>query len=90
MGEYDIAKKIRELIEASNGSSVEIVTKSFVDLWFRGKKFTDIDFTKKLIDFSNTYDFGHVIILNHRGVMEAIRFWEKEKIKLLENKEKEN
>ena len=77
MHDYEIAKKIRADIKANKIGMLEVVIQNFIDLWFRGKRFTDIDFTKKLMSFAKTYDFGYVIILNSHKQGIAIRFWEK-------------
>lgn len=77
MNEYGVAKKIREIIRASKNNVLEVVMQNFADMWFRGKQFSDIEFTKKLMAFAKTYDFGYVLILNQHRTATAIRFWEK-------------
>ncbi len=84
MNEYNIAATIRRTIKSNHNSWAEIVIQTFPNLWFRGKKFTDSDFTKKLMQFAKIYEFGYVTILNNHGVGVAIRFWEKEKPILVE------
>lgn len=77
MHNYEIAKKIRADIKANGTGLLEVITQNFVNFWFQGKKFTEKDFTKKLMNFAKTYDFGYVIILNRHTQGIAIRFWEK-------------
>ncbi len=77
MSDKDVAKKIRETIRANKSNVLEIVTQTFTDMWFRGRKFSDIEFTKKLMAFAKTYDFGYVLILNQHKIAVAIRIWEK-------------
>lgn len=77
MHEYDVAKKIRETIRANKSNVLEAVIQNFIDMWFRGRKFSDMEFTKKLMAFTKTYDFGYVLILNQHKVATVIRFWEK-------------
>jgi len=77
MKENQVADKIRSVIKAGKQAVVEVQIQTFIELWFRGKKFTDKGFTKKLLDFARTYDFGYVLILNRQKVAVAIRLWEK-------------
>ena len=77
MHEYEVAKKIRADMKLGKVEILEVIIQDFINLWFQGKRFTDEDFTKKLMSFAKTYDFGHVIILNGRKQGIAIRFWEK-------------
>jgi len=77
MKENQIADKIRESIKASKYNIVEIQIQTFINLWFQGKQFSDNGFTKKLIDFTRSYDFEYVLILNRQKIAIAIRFWEK-------------
>ena len=77
MHEYEVARKIRETIKSDKIGILEIIIQDFINLWFQGKRFTDEDFTKKLMSFAKTYDFGYVVILNSRKQGVAIRFWEK-------------
>ncbi len=77
MNDKDVAKKIREAIKGNKSNVLEIVIQTFADMWFQGKRFTDKDFTKKLMGFARTYDFGYVLILNQHKIAVAIRIWEK-------------
>ncbi|KKM84742.1 hypothetical protein LCGC14_1296100 [marine sediment metagenome] len=77
MHDYEIAKKIRADIKLGKIGILEVIIQNFVNLWFRGKQFTNKGFTKKLMSFAKTYDFGYVIILNGHKQGVAIRFWEK-------------
>lgn len=77
MHEYEIAIKIRAGIKSSKVGILEVIIQDFVNLWAQGKILIDKDFTKKLMSFAKTYDFGYVVILNRRKQGVAIRFWEK-------------
>jgi hypothetical protein len=86
MHDYEVARKIREAIKSGKIGMLEVIIQTFADLWFRGKRLTDRDFTKKLMNFAKTYDFGYVVILNGHKQGIAIRFWEKKtQIELKEN-----
>lgn len=87
MHDYEIAKKIRADIKSGKIGILEVIIQNFVNFWFQGKRFTDKDFSKKLMSFAKTYDFGYVIILNGHKQGIAIRFWEKKS--QIELKEKE-
>jgi len=88
MNEKAVANKIRETIRTNKNNVLEVVIQNFADMWFRGRKFSDTQFTKKLINFAKTYDFDYVLILNQHKIATVIRFWEKGS--QIESKEKEN
>jgi len=67
MGE-ELAKQIRQLIEAEGGSFVEIAVGTFIKMW--GK-----DVMEKLLRFSRKNGFGYVSIVQPRGRIVAVRFW---------------
>ncbi|KKL95562.1 hypothetical protein LCGC14_1853380 [marine sediment metagenome] len=77
MHDYEIAKKIRADIKSGKIGVLEVIIQNFINLWFQGKQFTDKNFTKKLMNFAKTYDFGYVIILNGRKQGIAVRLWER-------------
>jgi len=77
MHDYEIAKKIRADIKLGKIGILEVIIQNFINLWFQGKQFTDKNFTKKLMNFAKTYDFGYVIILNGRKQGIAVRLWER-------------
>jgi hypothetical protein len=85
--------KEQELVEAMNeiinkDGDVEIPVNTFVGLWFTsGEQLTDKSMTRHLLDFSESNDLDYVSVMNGHAQVYMMRFWKKEKTKLLEVKE---
>lgn len=82
MNDDEIALRIKQGISANNGL-VEIPIQEFGQVWFKGKKVKDKDFTKKMLDFTEKYELKYITILTPKLKPIAIRFWQTE---LLEEK----
>lgn len=78
MEEKDLAKKIKSNINE------DVPLEVFVNLWFRGKKFSDDQMTSKLLKFADKYNLDYLIVL---GKPSRVRFWELKNIELLEKGE---
>ena len=84
MNEYRAAEKIKEILEKDKNNLAEVPIMDLIGLWFKNRKFTDVDMTDKLLEFSRKYGFGYIVILGHKRQGIAVRFWLKEEPVLLE------
>jgi len=69
----------------SNNKFVDVDPRGLIGIWFGNPKtVTDDNLFNKLKDFSERNDFGYVLVLgNRKNYLKSIRFWKKEKTKLL-------
>lgn len=86
MNEYQIAAKIRQLLDADERNIPEVPIHTFVFMWFHNKPFKELEFVDRMMRFADTYNFGYITILDHRRHGVAVSFWNKEEIKLLTEK----
>ncbi len=86
MNEYQIAQEIRRILAEDKNNMPEVPTYNFMKIWFHRKPYTNVEFADKLRKFADRYNFGYITVLDHRKAGVAVRFWEKEQSKLLEEK----
>jgi hypothetical protein len=86
MDEYQAAVKIRAILEKDKTTLAEIPIMDMIMLWYKDRRFTDVEFTDKLLEFCKKYGFGYIVILGHKRQGIAVRFWLKEEPVLLEEK----
>ncbi len=87
MSEYQIAAKIRQLLDADDHNMPEVPIHEFIFMWFHKKPFKELEFIDRMRKFADTYNFGYITILDNRKRGVAVSFWKKEEIKLLKEKE---
>jgi hypothetical protein len=82
MNDGQIANKIKEALSLDRSGSIDVSIQEFGRAWFAGKRISDKEFTKKMLNFTKKYELKYLVVLN-RGRPVAVRFWQ---IKLLEDK----
>ncbi|MHA2344297.1 MAG: hypothetical protein ACXADW_20750 [Candidatus Hodarchaeales archaeon] len=88
VSEYQIATKIRKLLDADDHNMPEVPIHNFAFMWFKKKPFKEPEFVDKMLKFADTYNFGYITVLDARKRGVAIRFWDnsEEEVKLLKEK----
>ena len=86
MAEYQIAQKIRQILAENKNNMPEVPIHTFLKTWFHKTPYNELEFVRKMAEFADRYNFGYLTVLDKRKRGKAVRFWDKEKPKLLKEK----